>query len=132
MPCFNDQYETLLLGQFIIVIVFLQQSVNVGETVEYFSCDLGIWYNPLIPIILQCARAEEKPFADLPTCEIDFSPPEERRVRLGNLPNASTYFLNARDELLHLGRFFVYDFVFHSHCIFRYDFSRSASRSSLE
>lgn len=83
-------------------------------------------------IVLQGARTDEKPFADLPTCEIDFSPPEERRVRLGNLPNASTYFLNARDELLHLGRFFVYDFVFHSHCIFRYDFSRRASRSSLE
>ncbi len=72
--------------------------------------------------------ADEKAFACLSPCEIDFSP-EHWTVRLANLPNTFTYFLNARDEFFHFGRFFVYDFVFHSHCIFRLDFSRSASTS---
>ncbi len=97
--------------------------------IEYFPCDLGVRNNALVPIVLQGARADEKVFADLPPRKVDFSP-EERTVRLGNLPNTLAYFLNARNELFHFGRFFIYDFVFHSHCIFRLDLARSASTSS--
>ena len=119
----NKEKPTSIMVSGFVHIVFLEQSVDVGETIEDFTCDLSVGNDALVSIVLQGARTDEKPFADLPTCEIDFSPPEERTVRLGNLPNA-------RDEATHLGRFFVYDFVFHSHCIFRFDFSRSASRSS--
>ena len=110
-------------------IILLQQSVDVGKFVEYFPCNLCVGNDTFVPIVLQSARTDEKPFADLSPCKVDFSP-EERTVRLGNFPNTLAHFLNARNELFHLGRFFVYDFVFHSHCIFRFDFSRSASTSS--
>ncbi len=47
--------------------------------------------------VLQGARADEKPFADLSPREVDFSP-EQQTMRLGNLPKAFAYFLNARNE----------------------------------
>ena len=97
--------------------------------IEYFPCDLGVRNNALVPIVLQGARADEKVFANLSPSKVDFSP-EEWTVRLGNLPNTLAYFLNARNELFHFGRFSVYNLVFHSHCIFRFDFSRSALTSS--
>ena len=110
-------------------VVHLQYPIDIREAVEDFPCDLSVGNNALVPIVLQGTWTDEKMFADFSPREIDFSP-EERTVRLGNLPNASAYFLDARNELFHFGCFFVYDFVFHSHCIFRFDFSRSASTSS--
>ena len=118
-----------LLANALSPIILLQQSVDVGEAVEYLPSDLGIGNNALVPIVLQGAGADEKPFADIPPRKVDFSS-EQRAVRLGNLPNTFAYFLNTRNELFHFGCFFVYDFVFHSHCIFRFDFLRSASTSS--
>lgn len=58
-------------------------------------------------------KSDEKVFAEFPLCEVDFSP-EYWTMRLGNLLNAFAYFLDARDELFHIGYFFVDGFVFHS------------------
>ena len=96
---------------------------------EDFPCDLCVGDNTLVPIVLQGAGADEEPFADFSPREVDFSS-KQRTVHLSNLPNASAYFLDARDELFHLGCFSVYDFVFHSRGYWRLDFLRSASISS--
>ena len=95
-----------LLANVLSPIILLQQSVDVGKFVEYFPCNLRVGDNALVPIVLQGAGADEKPFAHFSPREIDFSP-EERTVRLSNLPNTSAYFLNARNELFHFGRFFI-------------------------
>ncbi len=83
-----------LLPNALSPIVLLQQSIDVGKFVEYFPCNLRVGNNALVPIVLQGARADEKPFANLPTRKVDFSP-EERTVRLGNLPKAFVYFSDA-------------------------------------
>lgn len=75
-------------------IILLQQSIDVGKFVEYFPCNLGVGDNALVPIVLQGARTDEKPFADISPRKVDFST-EERTVRLGNLPKAFTYFSDA-------------------------------------
>lgn len=76
------------------MIVFLEQSVDVGEAIEDFPCDLSVGNDALIPIVLQGTGADEKPFANLPPREIDFSL-KERTVRLGNLSNAFAHFVDA-------------------------------------
>ena len=45
-------------------------------------------------------------FTKLSSREVDFAP-EERTMRLGNLSHTFAHFLNARNELFHLGRFFI-------------------------
>lgn len=63
-------------------------------SIKDFPCDLDVGNNALVPIVLQGTRADEKVFANLPSCEVDFSP-EEQTVRLGNLPRAFAYFFDA-------------------------------------
>ena len=83
-----------LLANALSPIILLQQSVDVGELVEYLPCDLGVRNNALVSIVLQGARADEKVFADLSPREVDFSP-EERTVRLGYLPKVFAHFSDA-------------------------------------
>ena len=40
---------------------------------EDFPCNLGVKYDTLAPIVLQDAEADEKVFADLSSCKVDFS-----------------------------------------------------------
>ena len=127
--CMIAKRGKTLLANVSSPIFLLQQSVDVGETVEYFPCDLSVGKDALVPIVLQGAGADEEPFADFSPREVDFSS-KQRTMCLGYFFQSLCHLLDARDELFHLGRFFVYDFVFHSHCIFRFDFSRKASTSS--
>ena len=60
---------------------------------EHFPCNFGVGDNVLVQIILQGAWTDEKPFADLSPREVDFTP-EQRTMRLGNLPEAFAYFLD--------------------------------------
>ena len=65
------------------LIVLLRQSVDVGEAVEDFLFDLGVGDNAFVPIVLQGARTDEKPFADFSPCEVDFS--SEKRTDVSQL-----------------------------------------------
>lgn len=62
------------------MIVLLQQSVDVGEAVEYFPCNLSVGNNAFVAIVLQGTRTDEKAFTYLSPCEIDFSPEQGRCV----------------------------------------------------
>lgn len=110
-------------------IILLQNSLQVRQSVKYLSCNLRVWENAFVPIILQSAGREEKPFAYLSSCEIEFAL-KQGAVCLCCYLHTLCEVSDARNELFHFGCFSVYNFVFHSRGYWRLDLARSASTSS--
>ena len=54
-------------------IILLQNSLQVRQSVKYLPCNLRVWENAFVPIVLQGSRREEQPFAYLSSCEIEFA-----------------------------------------------------------
>ena len=93
-------------------IILLQNSLQVRQSVEYLPCNLRVWKNAFVPIVLQGSRREEQPFAYLSSCEIEFSL-EQGTVCLCCCPHTLCEVFDARNELFHFGRFFADGFIFY-------------------
>lgn len=80
--------------------------LQVRQSVEYLSYNLRVRNNVLVTIVLQSARRKEEPFVDLSPREIEFAPKRGWCV-CAIIRTRFVKISDARDELLHLGRFFV-------------------------
>ena len=62
-----------------VYIILLQNSLQVSQSVKYLPCNLHVWENAFVPIVLQSVGREEEPLAYFSPCEIEFSPPNRGR-----------------------------------------------------
>ena len=99
--------------QVFVYIVLLQYPLQVGETIEYLTRNLCAGEDALIPIVLQGARKEKKPLADLSPCKVEFAL-KEWTVCLCCCSHTLCEVSDTQDEFLHLGCFSADGFVFHS------------------
>ena len=96
-----------------IYIILLQNSLQVRQSVKYLPCNLRVWENAFVPIILQGAGREEQPSAYLSPCEIEFAL-KQRTVCLCCYLHALCEVSDARNELFHFGCFFTGGFIFYT------------------